>query len=322
MKLKRPIKGSSIGILAPANSMDELSPRYVKVGLERLELLGFQTKISKHAFEKKSSLPISASKRISDFEDLLDDPEVSLIMAVYGGYNSIDLLEDFPYSSFQKHRKPFIGYSDITALLVAINKFTEIPTLHGPSFASFCEPNLHQFTFDTFCNVLWSDEDIRISDPMSAADDLWYLSNNYTRNYYSTRWQIYRQGIAVGQLTGGNASTLLALAGTRFMPDFNNRILFLEFNTGTDYRLIDRSFVQLRYMGVFEQIKGLIIGKHQKDDEEVMREIIKKNLRNASFPIIYSVNCSHIDPFMTLPIGSNVILDTAKPEITFPTITV
>jgi muramoyltetrapeptide carboxypeptidase len=320
--LRRPPAGSFVGVVAPANSMADLARRHVEIGVRRLKGLGLGVKIGRHAFGRSAHTSGSVAERLADITEMIEDDDISIIMAVFGGYNSIDLLEDFPYEAFRKSRKVLAGYSDVTALLNAVSQRTGLPTLHGPGFSSLCEPTLHAFTLSSFRKAIFGEGVVSLRDPGVAADDLWYLNeDDSARPYHASSWQVFRRGRASGPLVGGNASTLLALAGTPYFPVCDGAVLLIEDNVGTPPGLVDRNFAQLRYMGVLQRAAAVVVGKHQAGREEWMVEILEKHCASSRVPIVFGVNCSHVDPLMTLPVGAVVDLDTESLEISYSPVT-
>jgi len=116
---------------------------------------------------------------------------------------------------------------------------------------------------------------------------------------------------------GGNLPTMLALAGTKYFPPLDGDLLIVEHSTGTAPGEIDRNFAQLRLMGALNSIRGLIVGAHERDVEKWIPLILEKHLRGYSYPVIYSVNCSHLNPLCSIPLGARGILDATgdRPSI-------
>ncbi|MCM2279055.1 MAG: hypothetical protein NDJ89_13350 [Oligoflexia bacterium] len=134
-------------------------------------------------------------------------------------------------------------------------------------------------------------------------------------------WRVYRKGKAKGPIIGGNVGTLLLLAGTPYWPKMKGRILFVEDDEAESSRTIDRMFTQLRHMGVFDQIAGLVVGRFVSSvgfkADDSLEMILDDALRGYRFPVITGVDFGHSDPLITFPLGVMCQVDTKKPEIAF-----
>jgi muramoyltetrapeptide carboxypeptidase len=128
--------------------------------------------------------------------------------------------------------------------------------------------------------------------------------------------QIYRHGKAQGKIIAGNVGTLLLLMGTEFWPNLKNKILIIEDDESETPQTIDRFLTQLRQVGAFKQIKGLIIGRFassvgfSKSDSLPM--ILDNALKGYKFPVITEVDFGHTDPLWTIPLGVEIKMDTKK----------
>jgi muramoyltetrapeptide carboxypeptidase len=119
---------------------------------------------------------------------------------------------------------------------------------------------------------------------------------------------------------GGNIGTLLLLAGTAYWPSMKNKILFIEDDEAENTKTLDRFFTQLRHMGVFDQIKGLVVGRFPRcvglTEDDSLEMILKDALRGYKIPVITEFDMGHTDPIMTIPLGAKVQLDANKRIIT------
>lgn len=245
-----------------------------------------------------------------------EDTQVAAIFAVYGGYNSLDLLPFLDFEFIRRHRKPIVGFSDITVLLAALYSQGITGCFHGPNFASLGEPDQVAWTANSLQKALF-EESVILTDPGIVADDPWFLHIGEPRNWRKNAWKAARHGVATGELLGGNLPSLLALAGTRFFPNLTGCILMLEANSGTPVREFDRGLRQLSVMGVLPLVKGLVIGVGDKEFEAEVAEMIERYRVEISGPIMYGVNCSHGDPVATLPYGHPVTIDAECGRIFF-----
>ncbi|HEU0077227.1 MAG TPA: LD-carboxypeptidase, partial [Longimicrobiaceae bacterium] len=152
--LTAPPRGSRVGVLAPSSSGADLDRAGLPRAEERLAGIGLGVRYGSHLWDRGVLPALPAEQRLEDFVRHLEDPEVSVIMAVYGGYNCIDLLPLLPYDAILDARKVIVGFSDITALLLGIYAATGLPGLHGPNLATLCEPTLRPAVLESLRDAL------------------------------------------------------------------------------------------------------------------------------------------------------------------------
>lgn len=302
--------------------MSVISKEMRDIGISNLRTIGYDVTFGSNIDKRLFHTSGSVGDRIADIDAAVLDPDTHLIMAAFGGYNSNQLLSHINFELYNLHRKQFIGYSDVTALLLGLAKFTEFEIFHGPSFSVFCDPGLSEYTIHGFVNTL-SGKPYTYTCPQEVASDIWWLKPAFGPREWvqSEGWKVFRPGIARGKIVGGNLETLSALAGTRYMPCLDNCVLFLEDATGKVPAVFHRCVTHLAQLNIFDNLKGLIIGKpphgSSLEDDAVMRFILTDVLQfTEGYPVLYDVNCSHIDPMMTIPVGGEVLIDTFdKPRI-------
>lgn len=299
-------------IVAPASTMKDLNFALRAFGEKNLQQLGFETFYAQHVDDDFLGMAGNVAVRLSDLTEALLDPDIDGVMTVYGGYNSNQLLPAIDYEKLYTQTKPFIGYSDITALLVNLSQKTKIACYHGPGFASFCDPNLFEYTKTHFLKAL-SGEAFSVADPLFYADDLWYLKDNFGPREIkkSIPWMAYNEGVVTAPISGGNVDTLCALAGTPYFPDLQNKLLFLEDSVG-QVNVFHRNMMQLKQMGVFDMIAGLILGNVPEtsplNQPDVLFAVLTDILGHKNFPTLCYVHCSHVDPMLTIPLERMVTL--------------
>lgn len=305
-------KRLGIGIIAPSNTMKNINTILIDIGKKKLESLGFMVKIAPNVFKSNIYCSSKITDRIDDINCFLDDDSIDVIMAAYGGYNGNELLPYLNYEKIKQKNKIFIGYSDFTAIINAIYKKAGIKTYLGPSFVSFCNPNIFDQTIDTFLDVINGKEQIILNEPEFFAYDDWYLKDGFGPRDINKHlgFKVIKEGSATGIAIGGNTETLLALAGTEFFPDTKNKILFLESLPNEGAAKFMREFVQLSQIKVFDNINGLILGQVSKEsklsDDKILKELIESVVNKNKIPIIANVNISHVSPIFTIPIGGTV----------------
>lgn len=108
-----------------------------------------------------------------------------------------------------------------------------------------------------------------------------------------------------GVLTGGNLVTLNILIGTRFQPDFERKILFIE-EEGGSVATYQRRLTYLQHTGILHEIAGLIVARptgFSQEDNKNLLNILRELHSKFNIPIAAFVDAGHTTPLATLPIG-------------------
>lgn len=314
-----------ISIISPASSYLSVYPNRVKQGCNFLKSEGINVKIEKNALKQVSYYSSTIDERIEDVNSALNNKDIDIIMASIGGYNSNQILEKIDYKKISKSNKIFCGYSDITCLILAIHSKTNKIVFHGPTFLpEICEyPRPHDYTWDNFLNAI-DFKKIDYKEPKYVVKEFvdWNVQEKKLierkKEKNSERWCINRRGKTIGKIIGGNLSSILTIIDTEFLPieKFENKVLFVE---DTDIKIPEfDSFMQsLKLRGVFDTIKGLIIGKFEdSENNQQINDFLNNFFKGYSFPIIYNVDLGHTNPMITIPIGATVLLECEN-EIIF-----
>jgi muramoyltetrapeptide carboxypeptidase len=276
-------KGETIGICAPAA---RFKPDLFEKGVRQLEQLGFKIKIQAGLNERYRYLAGSDRHRAGLITRLFADPEVDVIMCARGGFGSMRLLEHLDWSIIQNNPKPFIGFSDITALLVAFESKTEVKVIHGPTVTSLA--HAENDTIESFVNTIHEE----------------------TQRYALSGGEIIIPGRANGKLLGGNLATLSHMIGTPFQPDFKDCVFFIEDVDEPAYK-IDRMLSQMRMSAMFDQVKGVITGSfHKCDNQEYIPHILKEIFEPYGIPVLTGLSCGHGPINLSLNFGQRVRMDS------------
>jgi muramoyltetrapeptide carboxypeptidase len=256
--------------------------------------------------------------------DAFSDPEVDLVMSVIGGFNSNQLLPLLDYRKIRDSRKPFIGYSDITALNDAILARSGLVNFYGPAFVTFCQPELSPYTEGFFDRVLMEGaSNVPVEGSNDWAEDRWFLKPSLGPREWKKNpgWETLREGHAKGRAVGGNLSTLMLLAGTEYWPDMNGAILFLEDDESASPEVFDRDITHLKHMGVLDQIYGMVIGRSPTEagfiGDDSLAMIMEDLLGDSEIPVVAGVDIGHTDPMFTVPLGVRCELSTDRKKLTF-----
>ena len=189
----------TIGIIAPSGGVDE---NKINNATAFFENQGYKVKLAKNIFDKKRYLAGSDKDKIDELHNFFEDSEIDMIISARGGYGAIRLVNQLNYDLIKNNPKPFIGFSDVTALLLMIYKKTGIITYHGPMMTSDFS-KVSSFTEKSFFEAI----------------------NNEKLEFDGNK--IYRAGEANGIIWGGNLATVVSLCGLDFIPN-EDFIFFAE----------------------------------------------------------------------------------------------
>lgn len=295
VKLK---KGDTVGLIAPANFSNNISREMVKYFQDQ----GINVVYGKSFYEKWHNFGGTDEIRASDINEMFADKNIDAIFAVRGGYGTIRIVDKIDYDIIKENPKIFAGFSDITTLLIAINEKTGLVTYHAPMSTNL--RNIPEITKNSLEATIFHND--------SSTDLLNLLS-------FDSTYEIYKNGIGEGLITGGNLSLIVASLGTPYEIDTRGKILFIE-EVGEPTYKIDRMFQQLRLAGKFDEITGLILGdfdnaKKSAEEDMYFEEVVENNFKNMNIPIIKEFKSGHVRPFITVPIGAKAKMDTYKREI-------
>ncbi|MEX1276882.1 MAG: LD-carboxypeptidase [Bacteroidota bacterium] len=292
-------KGDLIGLIAPASPPS--SHEKIDKGVRYLERLGYNVKIGRHVGAQHGYLAGTDEERADDINEMLADRNVKALFAVRGGYGTPRLLDRINYRTLHAHPKILVGYSDLTALQLAMFRKTGVVMFSGPMVGVEMWNAFDPYTEEHFWRVLTSTK--RIGKLHNPPDD---------------PVQIYHPGKASGRLLGGNLSLLVSLLGTPYLPVLRNALLVLEDVDEAPHR-IDRMFAQLRHAGILTNVAGLLLGKFTDcvpgdpskphlTTEQVLQEIIER----SGCPVLANVMYGHISKKLTLPLGLLASIDSRR----------
>ncbi|CAM3898998.1 S66 peptidase family protein [Mesobacillus zeae] len=313
--------GDEIRVVAPSTSMAILKEAQLEIAQNRLEQLGFTVTYGKYTSEHDEFFSTSVDQRLEDLHDAFADPNVKCIIAALGGYNSNQLLKGIDYDLIAKNPKVLCGYSDITAMQLAIHTKTGLVTYSGPFFSSFGAKHGFEYTLNSFLDAVTNDAPFDIEPSEQWSDDSWHLEQENRTFHENPGYLVVAEGEAEGKLVGGNLSTMNLLKGTEFMPSLKDSILFIEDDDESHVRTFDRDLQSLLQMPDAGGIRAVLIGRFKKDSvvtEAAIMSIIASKAELRGIPIIANVNFGHVQPIATIPAGCRATVKAAdgKVEIT------
>lgn len=325
MKAKSTEDRLTIGVFSSSSPISATVPVRYNRGKEYLESKGFKV-IDGNLFGKQDHYRSgSIRERADEFNQLLYRDDVQILMASIGGNNTNSILPYIDYDYLKQHPKAIIGYSDTTALLLGIYAKTGLITFYGPALASsFGEfPPFVDRTFDSFQKILSDHFSIPYEyqmPPVWTDEFINWSEQDRGKAAYPNDWVCVLPGVCTGRLIGGNLNTMEGFFGTAYMPEIQKGdILFIE-DSLKDACTIERTFSLLKLAGIFDRIGGILLGKHEKfDDNGTGRnpyEILLEVLGDLHIPFLAEFDCCHTHPMFTLPIGCQVQLDATNKRVT------
>jgi muramoyltetrapeptide carboxypeptidase len=287
--------GDLVALVAPAGATRrEQASRAARV----VAGWGLRVSLGRHALDRHTYLAGTDEQRLADFNDALRDPDVRGVICLRGGYGSQRIVDDVDYAAVRADPKLIMGFSDITALHVALWCEARLATVHGPTGASL-DPALDSMTTETARRAVMT------ADPIVVSADRTFGA--------------LVGGRAEGTLLGGNLTMLAATAGTRHKPDLAGSILLLEAVSEETYRL-DRSLVQLKRSGWLEGLAGVAVGQFTDCEEEVpgptVADIMRDHFGALGIPVLGGLPIGHGEQQSAVALGVPAVLDADAGTLT------
>jgi muramoyltetrapeptide carboxypeptidase len=297
--------GDTIGLVHPA------SATFLEVDLdivvESLEALGLKVRLGQHARAKYGYLAGTDEQRAADVNALFSDDSIRGLLAVRGGWGSGRILPHLDYDAIAQNPKILMGYSDITALHLAIHARTGLVTFHTPVGISPWTP----FSVEHMKRVIFNGEAVTMRNLAEKGERL-------AQTEYRTR--TITPGRARGRLVGGNLTVLTAILGSPYLPSWDGAILFLEDVREQIYR-VDRMMTQLKLAGVLERASAVVFGHCTRCDPGegygslTLEEVLRDHLEPLGVPAWHGAMIGHIDEQFTVPIGIEAEVDATDGTI-------
>jgi len=298
--LPQPIKrGDWVGLISPSAATSERIQ--IQFAVEALEALGFNVKKGENLANRRGHLAGTDMERANDLNAMFADPEVKAVICIRGGSGAARILPLINYDLIRNNPKPILGYSDITALHHAIYAQTGLITFHGPNGTG----SWNSFNVRQFEKVFFEQEQVTFVNERVEEDDLVIKKNRIQTIYH---------GKATGDLVGGNLTVLTALAGSPYMADFTDKILFLE-DIGEEPYRVDRMMSTLMLMGVLDKIKGFVFGQCTDCEPSsgygnlTLDQVFDDYILPLKIPAYRGAMIGHIPRQFILPMGAQVTLN-------------
>jgi len=298
------VDGATIGLVAPASSIDETS---VRRAVDELQRRGYHVKLSLGYRQRKAYLAADDAVRAAELNAFFADPDVDAILCLRGGYGSPRILDRVDYEVIRARPKILIGYSDITALLNAVERRTGLVVFHGP-MAKELGDGLSRYSDTYFWPAL------RGASPLFED---WGGGGPGGRESLT----VVAGGACEGRLVGGNLSVLVATIGTPYEFDSHGTILFLEEVNEKAFR-IDRMLNQLRLGGQLASTRGVILGSFSgcgndlAETSERLDDLFAEYFAGLGVPVLSGFPIGHTRDQVVLPIGVRARLDADARKLT------
>jgi muramoyltetrapeptide carboxypeptidase len=301
--------GDTVACITPSTFV--ANPESLAQAARLVENLGLKPLFGKHVGKRWGYLGGSIDERIEDLHWAFSTPECKAVFCTRGGYGAAMLLDRIDFGLIRRNPKILLGYSDITALHLGIQRAAGLVTLHGPTpLDSYSE-----YTFGLLKRALFDTAPLgTLSNPPET---------NPLKRTHPVR--TLRGGVARGPLIGGNLTLVSTTMGTPWEIQTDGKILFLE-DVGEQPYSMDRMLTQLRLAGKFRNIKGLALGecndckprefKPSFESTLSLPEVYDHILGDLGVPVVSGLTFGHTEDQFPLPEGVMATLDADKATIT------
>lgn len=293
--------GDTIMFVAPAGG---LSKERMRRAEKRLVELGFKVVVPDNLFRRRGYLAGTDEERAAELMQALTDPEVDAVFPGTGGYGVTRMLDLLDWEQISKRPKIVVGFSDITALHLALAAKANWVTFHSPNpqWGLGSEDNLTPHSAKYFWRCL-------LAEPNRGPAGF-----VYDQPEELGRLEPLAPGKAQGRLTGGNLSLIAALMGTPYEIQTEGRVVFIEDVHEAPYR-VDRMLRQLKMAGKLDAPAGVILGQFRdcepdEDDKSIsLEEVFEDYFQEAPYPVLANFAAGHVPLNATLPLGAMAEID-------------
>lgn len=288
--------GDTVGIVAPANPWEKRSE--LQRGVAALESWGLTVRLGDHVNDRHGYMAGRDEDRAADLNAMWRDPEIKAIICLQGGYGSPRLIPLLDRDAIAANPKLLCGYSDITALHLAVAAWADTITLYSNGALGVGAYDVTDFSKESLRRALFSDEPYGRIGP--NPDDPWVTT--------------IHGGTATGRLIGGCFGLVEGTIGTPIEIDTRDRILFLETTEDHETYLVDTGLTHLRNAGKLNAVAGVVLGdapgKHSGTTQELsIEDVYEELLRPLGVPVIAGLPIGHGKHHATVPVGATATLD-------------
>lgn len=281
-------KGNKIGIISCSNGLSIKNKNIIDELKLNLKSLDIDMVEGDTLYAKEYNLfSGTGEEKARALEKLFLDKDIKMIFDISGGDLANEVLDFLDFNLIKENPKPFFGYSDLTVLLNAIYSQCHIATYNYQLrnlIGKFKEEQMQNFK----------------ASFIEGKEDIFNLDYKWINGSHLE-----------GRVVGGNIRCLLKLAGTKYMPDFKDKILFLESFSGNSAKMVTY-ITQYKNLGVFNEVKGIILGEFTEMERENLKpdivEILKRVIGEINIPILKTRDLGHGADAKCIPIGKYLIL--------------
>jgi muramoyltetrapeptide carboxypeptidase len=306
----RPLpEGGTIGVAAPASPYESRSD--VLRSVEWWESRGYRVKLAGHVLARDDYVAGDPRDRAADLNALFADPEVDVVQCLQGGYGSAQTIPHLDFDVIAASPKPLVGFSDITALHVAIRQRTGLATFYGNGFLGVGAVETTDFSRQRLLAVLRGEG----AGPVPPNPD-----DPYLRPLHG--------GTASGPLVGGCLWLLMQTLGTPWEIELDDVILFFEDYYLPPYQL-EGFLTQLAHADKLAGVRGVVVGEMEKCDwgdhprgwpqTRSLEDVLERHLEPLGVPVLYKLPLGHGKHLATIPLGVMATLDADARTLTLDT---
>jgi muramoyltetrapeptide carboxypeptidase len=278
-------KGDTIGVVSPS-----YAPKmaWLQRGVRALERAGFNVILDPEIDRLPRFIRVEDERRAENLMGMWLNPRVDAIIASTGGYGAVRLIPHLDPEVFRLNPKAFVGYSDITALHIWLEKKANLRSFHGPTVDDLA-PSVRDASMASLLTAL--------TTPCPQTK----LGRELARGVVPGR--------ATGRLVGGNLSMVQKTIGTSYQIDLDDAILFVE-ETRDPMSVVDEHLVHLRDAGLLERVNGIVFGQLSLDrsEEEQFEDFLLDLISDLDVPVLMDFPAGHENPNLTIPLGTEVEL--------------
>jgi muramoyltetrapeptide carboxypeptidase len=298
--------GGTIGVAAPASPYESRSD--VIRSVEWWKSQGYKVKLAEHVLDRDDFVAGDARDRAADLNGLFADPDVDVVQCLQGGYGSAQVIPYLDFDAIAASPKPLVGFSDITALHVAVRQRTGLATFYGNGFLGVGDPNTTSFSKERLLAVLRGEG----AGPVPPKPDDPFL-------------RVIQGGKTTAPLVGGCLWLLMQTLGTPWEIDLDGAIFFFE-DTHLPTSYLDGALTQLAHTGKLAGVRGVVVGEMEKSDwgdhpagyprTRTLEDVLEVHLEPLGVPVLYKLPLGHGKHLAAIPLGVTATLDADARTLT------
>ena len=292
--------GARVALLCASSPVP---PERLEPAIESVRAIGLEPVVYPSCVLRHGYLAGNDAQRTADLMSAFADDHIDGILCIRGGYGAARILKLLDFQAIACRPKYFGGYSDVTALHTALNRLCGFVTYHTPMPSTELYAELDAYTMWYLERCLFGGRFGQLENPVGVP------------------LETVQAGSCVGTLAGGNLSLIASAVGTPWELDTEGKVLFLE-DVDERPRKLDAMLTQLVNAGKLQSCAGIILGAftdcvaENPEESLTLDEIFEELLLPLNIPVLKGLQCGHILPTMSLPLGEKVLLDADARTLT------